>query len=222
MKLAWENIQPLDLDVASMDTSSQFVQIVPGNDTVVLILLEMQMGEHRGAMSVCIPYLLIKPILGKLSAQRWLTNTSKKPSPLFAAGLADRLRTTRVPCVARLGTADITVDALAALEVGQILTMRIPSATDEEDDGAARGRHRHGRSVDRRSGQVPGQDGTARQESGRPDRAGCDAAAGTDRQQRVELRRVELTVGPDRVGLPEGRTRCQMTSLNRQASATPG
>ena len=69
-----------------MDTSSQFVQIVPGNDTVVLILLEMQMGEHRGAMSMCIPYLLIKPILGKLSAQRWLANASKKPSPLFAAG----------------------------------------------------------------------------------------------------------------------------------------
>ncbi len=139
MKLAWENIHPLDLEVASMDTSSQFVQIVPGNDTVVLILLEMRMGEHRGAMSMCIPYLLIKPILGKLSAQRWLSNASKKPSPLFAAGLAERLRTTRVPCVARLGTAEMSVSGLASLQVGQVLPMRVQNAPDEEE-GAETGR----------------------------------------------------------------------------------
>lgn len=139
MKMAWENVQPLELEVASMDTSSQFVQIVPGNDTVVLILLEMQMGEHRGAMSVCIPYLLIKPILGKLSAQRWLSNANKKPSPLFAAGLADRLRTTRVPCVARLGTLDMTVKSLAALKVGEVLPMQVPAVPDDEE-GAGKGR----------------------------------------------------------------------------------
>jgi flagellar motor switch protein FliM len=139
MKMAWDNIHPLDFEVASMDTSSQFVQIVPGNDTVVLVLMEMTMGDHRGAMSMCIPYLLIKPILSKLSAQRWLTNTSKKPSPLHAAGLADRLRTTRVPCIARLGTTDLTVDEITALHVGQILSMSVPLSSQEQDgDGKGR------------------------------------------------------------------------------------
>lgn len=132
MKAAWGTINPLEFEVDSMETSTQFVQIVPGNDTVVLILFELHMGDHHGAMSLCLPYLLIKPILSKLSAQRWLSNTSKKPSPLFAAGLADRLRTTRVPCVARLGTVDLSVEGAAALQVGQILPMRV---SDDADTG---------------------------------------------------------------------------------------
>ena len=72
LKNAWENVVPLDFEIESSETSSQFVQIVPGNDTVVLVLFEMRMGEFSGAMSLCIPYLLIKPILSKLSSQRWL------------------------------------------------------------------------------------------------------------------------------------------------------
>lgn len=136
LKTAWGNISVLDFDVDSMETSSQFVQIVPGNDTVVLVLFELHMGDHHGALSLCIPYLLIKPILSKLSAQRWLATTSKKPSPLFAAGLADRLRTTRVPCVARLGVTELAVAEIAGLRVGQVLPMRVCS----DDEGGESGR----------------------------------------------------------------------------------
>lgn len=137
LRMSWENIQPLEIDVASMDTSTQFVQIVPGNDTVVLIIFEVQMGDIHGAMSMCIPYLLIKPILGKLSAQRWLTNANKKPSPLHSSGLAERLRTTSVPCTAVIGTVDMTVDAVADLAVGQILPMRLASQSERHQTGDA-------------------------------------------------------------------------------------
>ena len=136
MKNAWENIVPLDFEIDSIETSSQFVQIVPGNDTVVLLLFEVHMGDFLGAMSLCIPYLLIKPILSKLSSQRWLASASKRPSALYSAQLAQRLRTTYVPCVARLGTAALTVADLAGLEVGQVLPMQIsPEAESREGSG---------------------------------------------------------------------------------------
>ncbi len=137
MKLAWKPVSPLTFDVASMDTSAQFMQIAPGSDTVVLIMFEIAMGEHTGRMSMCIPYLLLKPILGRLSTQRWLSSAIKKPSSLHAAGLAQRLRTTKVPCVARLGTAHISVADLVALEVGQTLPM---TTGDASEDGAQSGR----------------------------------------------------------------------------------
>ncbi len=134
---AWEPVSPLVFDMASMETSAQFVQIVPGNDTVVLVQFEIAMGEYKGCMSMCIPYLLLKPILGRLSTQRWLSSTVKKPSPLHAAGLAQRLRTTKVPCVARLGTAQLSVADLVKLEVGQTLPMCVG---EDLGDGAQAGR----------------------------------------------------------------------------------
>jgi len=121
--------------VASTETSSQFVQIVPGNDTVVLILFEIRMGEHQGAMSLCIPYLLIKPILSKLSSQRWLTNSSKKPSALFGKQLAERLNKTRVSCVARLGTVALSVEDVVDLHLGQVLPMQVASDASSDQPG---------------------------------------------------------------------------------------
>ncbi len=64
-----------------METSPQFVQIVPGNDTVVLVLFEVRIGEFQGAMSLCIPYLLIKPILSKLNTQRWFVSDRQEDPP---------------------------------------------------------------------------------------------------------------------------------------------
>lgn len=124
LRTAWEGVVPLDFDVASTETSSQFVQIVPGNDTVVLILFEVRMGDYQGAMSLCIPYLLIKPILTKLSAQRWFS-ASKKREAQFREQLARRLNTTRVPCVARLGTTGMTTGELMDLKIGEVIPMKI-------------------------------------------------------------------------------------------------
>lgn len=135
LKTSWANISPLEFELDSMESSSQYVQIVPANDTVVLILLELHMGEYHGPLSLCIPYLLIKPILSKLSAQRWLATTSKKPSPLFAAGLAERLRTTDVPCVARLGVTELSVAEIAGLQIGQVLPMRVCGDADNGEPG---------------------------------------------------------------------------------------
>jgi len=123
---AWSHITNVTFEVASIETSPQFVQIVPGNDTVALILFEVRMGDFQGAMSLCLPYLVIKPILGRLSAQRWLTN-SKRPSAQYSEQLGERLRTTRVACVARLGTAALCVSDIATLEVGQIIPMQVPT-----------------------------------------------------------------------------------------------
>jgi len=135
LKTAWETVLPLEFVVESVESSPQFVQIVPGNDTVVLVLFEVRMGEFKGAMSLCIPYLLIKPILNRLSAQRWFASDRKKNSATHGRMLAQRLNTTAVPCVARLGVASLTVADLVALEVGQVVPMRVCQA--EEVSGPA-------------------------------------------------------------------------------------
>ena len=137
LRMSWEGITPLVFDVASVEASSQFVQIVPGNDTVVLVLMEIRMGDFQGAMSLCIPYLLIKPILSKLSAQRWFISTNKKKEPMFGPQLAQRLNTTRVACIARLGTASMTMGQLTELNIGSIIPLKMPP----HEDGSARTGH---------------------------------------------------------------------------------
>ncbi len=120
---AWEGIAQFTPKRESMETQAQFVQIVPPNDVVVSILFEVKVGELRGAMSLCIPYLLLKPITPKLSAQRWFSSSVKKNTGRHAAVLARKLERTHLELAVRLGHAGISVDQLLQLKVGDVVTL---------------------------------------------------------------------------------------------------
>ena len=120
---AWEGIAQFTPKREIMETQAQFVQIVPPNDVVVSILFEIKVGEQRGAMSICIPYLLLKPITSKLSAQRWFSSSIKKNTGKYAGVLARRLEKTCITCAVRLGGTEISVEHLLSLQVGDVVTL---------------------------------------------------------------------------------------------------
>ncbi|CEK13554.1 flagellar motor switch protein FliM [Chthonomonas calidirosea] len=122
-RTAWEGIAQFNPKRETMETQAQFVQIVPPNDVVVSILFEVKVGELRGAMSICIPYLLLKPITGKLSAQRWFSSSLRKNVGRHAPVLAQRLAKTYLTCVVRLGSTQMTVQQLLELKEGDIVTL---------------------------------------------------------------------------------------------------
>jgi len=120
---AWEGIAQFSPRREIMETQSQFVQIVPPNDVVVSILFEIKVGDLRGAMSICIPYLLLKPVTPKLSAQRWFSSSVKKNSGKYVAVLASRLSKTAITCSVRLGSAAKSVAEVLDLKVGDIVSL---------------------------------------------------------------------------------------------------
>lgn len=122
LRTAWEGIVSFTPIREGMETSAQFVQIVPPNDIVVSILFEIRVGETHGAMSLCIPYLLLKPILSKLSAQRWFSGSKRAPSQ-HAALIAQQLQQTRVPLVAVLGSTRLTLRQILELKEGDVVLL---------------------------------------------------------------------------------------------------
>lgn len=127
LKSAWESISPIEPQLDGIETSAQFVQIVPPNDTVVLLLFQIKVGEVLGTMTLCIPYVSLKPIASKLSAQRWFASTGKKAAdPAHARQLSRLIQNTKVPCIARLGTAKITVADLLNLSPGDTIVTGTP------------------------------------------------------------------------------------------------
>lgn len=129
---AWDSVVALTPKRESMETQSQFIQIVPPNDTIVSILFEVKVGDLRGAMSLCIPYLLLKPVTPKLSVERWFSSALAENMGQNADKLAQRLERAKVTCVCRLGTAHITVNDLVNLAIGDTVVLNRRS-TDEVD-----------------------------------------------------------------------------------------
>jgi flagellar motor switch protein FliM len=129
LKAAWEGVVDVNPVVDGIETSSQFVQVAPPGDIVVTILFEVKVGNQRGAMSLCIPYLLLKPITTKLSAQKWFASGVKKANPQFRSQLAAQVEHTRVDCSVVLGEAKISARELVSLKAGDIV--RLEQKTNE-------------------------------------------------------------------------------------------
>ncbi len=130
LRSAWESIVILHPKVEYVETSAQFINIVPPTDIVVTLLFEIRFGEHRGAMSLCIPYLLIKPLGTKLSGQKWVSSVHKKRSPKTRLLVANEIVKSRVECRAELGATTITVREFLSLKEGDVV--RLEQRTDED------------------------------------------------------------------------------------------
>lgn len=123
LKSAWEAIVIINPRTEGMETSAQFVQVAPPTDIVLMVLFDVKVGQMRGAMSLCIPYLVLKPIAGKLAGQKWAAAPGRKKSPVHRRSLAIHISRTEVPCRVELGVADLSVREFLSLKPGNIITL---------------------------------------------------------------------------------------------------
>jgi flagellar motor switch protein FliM len=99
------------------------VQIAPPNDIVVTILFEVKIGQQRSAMSLCIPYLVLKPITTKLSAQKWFAGSNRRHSATSRRMLSYQVNHSMVDCSVRLGGTRLNIKDFLALRPGDVLRL---------------------------------------------------------------------------------------------------
>lgn len=121
LKRAWENVLSLKLSVERVESNPQLVQIVPPNEVVILISFELNMGDVRGMMNLCIPFNCIERYGGKLSANSW-SYGKVNASPEAKANLARQLNHAHVEMVVTLAETRIKTSELLGLRIGDIIT----------------------------------------------------------------------------------------------------
>ena len=127
---AWGNLTPMTFSVADFESNPQLVQIVPPNETVVVIGFEVKMGNRAGTMSLCIPYNTIEPILGKLAATNWFSYQKKDPGGASLRNLTANVSGAPVEMRALLGSTTMTMRDLLSLGVGDLITTDKPQGRD--------------------------------------------------------------------------------------------
>jgi len=124
LKSAWEGVVIVNPSIEEIETSSQFVQIAPPSDIVVSILFEVRVGEAHGALSLCIPYMVLKPITAKLSAQKWFAATSnRKQTKAHRNALVGQLNSAPVDLAIRMGKSRISVQEFLSLRKNDVIRL---------------------------------------------------------------------------------------------------
>lgn len=124
LKEAWSNVVELRPILDKIETNPQFAQIVPPNETIALITMSLEIGSSEGLMNICVPYILLEPVLDKLNTKFWFTTSTKQLSKEEETIIRDRIMQTKVPVVAELGSAIIRVNDIVNLFPGDVIKLQ--------------------------------------------------------------------------------------------------
>ena len=123
MNEAWADIFELDVSLVNMETNPQFTQIVAPNEMVVVITIEVKIGEAKGMINICIPYIVMKPILDKLNSLLFFSSQKKEISAEERELVRQKIEWAKVPLTVYIGSTQITLQDLLHLEKGDVIPL---------------------------------------------------------------------------------------------------
>lgn len=120
---AWASVADIDPILAEFEVNPQFLQMVSPNETVVVISLNTTIGETSGMINICIPHVVLEPIIPNLSVHYWMQTINKEREPEEIALLEKRVQSAPVPITAELGSSQITIQDFLSLDVGDVIEL---------------------------------------------------------------------------------------------------
>jgi flagellar motor switch protein FliM len=128
---AWKQVVSIEPRMDVIETNPQFTQIVPPNDMVVIITLQAKIGQAEGLLNICIPYLVLEPIMSKLTTTFWVSNAvAKNDSNENMLVIQKKIERAWVPMTIELGRVTITVAEMLGLASGDVLQLETKVADE--------------------------------------------------------------------------------------------
>lgn len=129
---AWENIIRVTPHLKELESNPQFTQIVPSNDMTIIITLSARVANSEGLANICIPYIMLEPIVSRLNAQQWFSSTREEQTAEHLERLKQRVKKAAVDIYAEMGRTNLTVSDLLYLQPGDVV--KLDKRTSEKID----------------------------------------------------------------------------------------
>jgi flagellar motor switch protein FliM len=120
---SWSSVIDIEPSFSEFEVNPQFLQIVSPNETVVVISLNTQVGDTTGMINICIPHVVLEPILPNLSMKYWMQTVKKERKAEEVQVLKDRVKDTEVIVSAQLGEAVVTIKDFLQLNIGDVISL---------------------------------------------------------------------------------------------------
>jgi len=122
MDEAWHKVIEVKARMQSMETSSQFVQIVEANEPAVIITLNVGIGGLESTINICIPHISVQPIKNQLAMKRWYSDNARlEDGSRKTFEMNETLVNTQLTLHAVFNKTDATVKEVVSLNEGDVI-----------------------------------------------------------------------------------------------------
>lgn len=123
LREAWSNVSDIDPILTELEVNPQFLQMISPNETVVVISFNTIIGETSGMINICIPHVVLEPIVPNLSVRYWMQTNKKEVSPEQLEVLEGRVKKAELQIVAELGKSDLTIEDFLLLQQNDVIQL---------------------------------------------------------------------------------------------------
>jgi len=116
---AWATHLDLETEIVGRETRPQLLNIIPPNGIVVTIVYQVQIGDAKGLMSICLPVEMLEPVIKKATLSAYSSGIPTSPEATNA--LLRKVSTVNFMVTSDLEKVAASVSDLMGLAVGDVL-----------------------------------------------------------------------------------------------------
>jgi len=124
MKGAWSKVVSLEPSLEDSTINQHWVQMMMGNERVLLLTIEINIQGVTGTMSIFIPFNTLKPITDVLNPHIWIAGRKEQQQDPVARQLAmQTMLKAVIPVTVLLGSVELKMKDLMSLSVGDVIEL---------------------------------------------------------------------------------------------------
>jgi flagellar motor switch protein FliM len=133
LEKAWAPVHPLKLEYVRSEMNTQFANIATPNEIVVVTTYNIELGAAGGEFHVCMPYAMLEPIRDVLCSA--LQGEQMDVDKRWVKLLSKQVQSADVELLVNLGHAELTVQQLLNMQVGDVISLDVAQPLLAEVDG---------------------------------------------------------------------------------------
>lgn len=131
IKASWSKVVAIEPGLDDSTVNQHWVQMVMGNERVMLITFELALQSVTGTMNVYIPFTMLKPIANVLNPHVWFSGRKEKQAdPVARQKTAQNLAQVVLTLRVYLGTTEISLRELTQIRPGDVIPLEAPVSQD--------------------------------------------------------------------------------------------
>jgi flagellar motor switch protein FliM len=124
IKGAWSKVVSLEPSLEDSTVNQHWVQMMMGNERVLLLTIEINIQGVTGTMSIFIPFNTLKPITEVLNPHIWIAGRKEhQQNPVARQAALQAIMKASFPVTVILGSAELSLRNLMGLSVGDVIEL---------------------------------------------------------------------------------------------------
>jgi flagellar motor switch protein FliM len=121
----WVNYLKLDFELDKIETNPGMMQKIGRDETIVIVVLNVEIGRMKGKINICLPGNLLVSIFHILEEEPEEKNDEEITEQIFSG-----IKSTPMEIKAELGESMLMLKDLFNLQVGDVINLNKPKDSD--------------------------------------------------------------------------------------------